>query len=299
LASLVLYYFNYFYIRYAYQCIGINEKGRGFNMENIENIILKPVGRVISSVEDPMEMPHGGLNAIVEVFPQYQDALLHIEKNSHIWVLAWFHKAPRNILRTRPFRVNQDLPEYGVFALRAFARPNPIAMSLAKLNKIENNYLYVEGLDAVGGTPVLDIKPYFERDTIFSPKTPYIKGSDREKREANLKKLALAHHQEDCPQLTLAVKMASVAEDHFGLLNSNDLNVKVTGSPCLGDCIQGISRARLSNPPRFTFIPSTEKSETVWTRAEQVLTINLKGAYNEKEFSSLADEELFFIKMIP
>lgn len=268
-------------------------------MENVENILIKPIGRVVASIEDPMEMPYGGQNAVVEVFPQYQDALLRIEKNSHIWVLAWFHKAPRDILRTRPIRVNPDLPEYGVFALRAFARPNPIAMSLARLNRVEGNRLFVEGLDAVGGTPVLDIKPYYEQDVIFSPKTPYVRGNDRKMREENLHKLAFAHHQEACRELTLAVRMAAIAEDHFGLLNTAALKVKVTGSLCLGDCIQGMSRARLANPPRFTFISSSEKSETVWSKAEQELTINLKKEYSKEELSSLTDEELFVVKMKP
>jgi len=263
----------------------------------MDDIVIKPVGRVISQIEDPMEMPLGGQAAIIEIFPEYKDALLRIEKNSHIWVLAWFHKAPRDMLKTKPLKVNPDLPEYGVFALRAFARPNPVAMCLARLKKVKDNFIHVEGLDAVGGTPVVDIKPYYENDIVFSPQTPYIKGKNRKMRQQLLKKQALVHHQEECSQLILAVKMAAIAEDYLGKLNSSDLVVNVTGSPCLGDCIQGLSRARLANPPRFTFNCSCLNSETVWNKGNQKLTIRLRREFSDDEIKSLSDEELFFVKI--
>jgi tRNA (Thr-GGU) A37 N-methylase len=59
--------------------------------------------------------------------------------------------------------------------LRAPARPNPLGLSLVRLEAREGNILRVSGLDAVDGTPILDIKSYFENDIIFSPLTPYIR----------------------------------------------------------------------------------------------------------------------------
>jgi tRNA-Thr(GGU) m(6)t(6)A37 methyltransferase TsaA len=261
----------------------------------MDDIIIKPIGRVISHLEDPSKMPLGGQEAIIEVFPEYEDALLRIEENSHIWVVAWFHKAPRDLLKTKPLKVNPDLPEYGVFALRAFARPNPVAMCLAKLKEVQGNYIYVKGLDAVGGTPVIDIKPYYENDIVSSPQTSYIKGKNRGMRIQLLKKHALVHHQEECLGLILAVKMAAIAEDYMGKLNSNKLFIKVIGSPCLGDCIQGVTRARLANPPRFSFKCSDEFSETVWIKENRRLTIKLKSGFNDQEINTLSDEELFCI----
>lgn len=261
----------------------------------MEEINLRPVAYVLSPVEEPSDMPLGGKDAIIELLPEYVEALQGLEKNSHIWILSWFHKAPRDLLKISPLKVNPDSPEYGVFALRAFARPNPIGLSLVRLERVEGNRIYVRGLDAIGGTPVLDIKPYFENDTIFSPLTPYIRGKSREMRQGMIRKHAFIHHGEECTDMLIGVRMAAIAEDRFGHLNSSDLMVHVQGSPCLADTIQGVSRARLANPPRFTYTNNDEVSETTWTKNNQTLIIRLKGTFNHDDIENLADEELFDI----
>lgn len=261
----------------------------------MNDINLSPVGYVLSPVEEPWDMPLGGKDAIIEVMPEYVEALQGLEENSNIWVLSWFHKAPRDMLKAKPGKVNPELPEYGVFALRSYARPNPIGLSLVKLERVDGHKVYVRGLDAVGGTPVLDIKPYFENDTIFSPLTPYIKGKSREMRQGMIRKHALVHHGEECLDMLIGVRMAAIAEDHFGQLNCSDLLVKVQGSPCLADTIQGVSRARFANPPRFTYINMDNGSETVWTKNSRTLTIRLKGVFSRDDIQNLADEELFDI----
>lgn len=261
----------------------------------MNDINLSPVGYVLSPVEEPWDMPLGGKDAIIEVMPEYVEALQGLEENSNIWVLSWFHKAPRDMLKAKPGKVNPELPEYGVFALRSYARPNPIGLSLVKLERVDGNKVYVRGLDAVGGTPVLDIKPYFENDTIFSPLTPYIKGKSREMRQGMIRKHALVHHGEECLDMLIGVRMAAIAEDHLGQLNCSDLLVKVQGSPCLADTIQGVSRARFANPPRFTYINMDNGSETVWTKNSRTLIIRLKGVFSRDDIHNLADEELFDI----
>ncbi|HBQ25050.1 MAG TPA: tRNA (N6-threonylcarbamoyladenosine(37)-N6)-methyltransferase TrmO, partial [Syntrophomonas sp.] len=137
--------------------------------------------------------------------------------------------------------------------------------------------------------------PYFENDTIFSPLTPYIKGKSREMRQGMIKKHAFIHHGEECIDMLVGVRMAAIAEDRFGHLNSSDLMVNVQGSPCLADTVQGVSRARLANPSRFTYINVENSSETIWTKNGQSLTIRLKGAFNHDELEKLADEDLFDI----
>jgi len=122
----------------------------------METITLYPIGYVVSPVSEVKDMPPGGVAAQIEVLPQYQPGLLRLEENSHIWVQTWFHQAQRDKLTAHP-RGNLHMPEYGVFAIRSPARPNPIALSLARLIRVENNKLYLERLDAVNGTPVLDI----------------------------------------------------------------------------------------------------------------------------------------------
>lgn len=262
----------------------------------MKELLINPIGKVISNTEDPNNMPLGGEQAAIEIYPQYQEALQGIEENSHIWVLAWFHKAERDWLKTVPMKVDPNLPEYGVFSLRAFNRPNPVGMCLARLEKVETNCLYVSGMDAIGGTPVIDIKPYYENDIIFSPQTPYIRGKSRQMREGFIFKHAMLHHQEDCRDLYLAVKMAAIAEDNLGKLNALDLKVEVKGSPCLGDCVQGITGARLANPSRFFFTALDGESETLWKKGEQSLLVKAKKKFSIQDIKNLADEDLFTIK---
>lgn len=261
----------------------------------MDDIIIKPVGQVLSDIEDPNKMPLGGGKAVVEIFPEYQEALKGIAENSHIWILAWFHKADRNLLKSVPMKVNTDLPEYGVFGLRAFNRPNPVGMCLARLEKVEERYLFVSGLDAVGGTPVIDIKPYYENDIVFSPMTPYIKGKNRQMRQGFAFKHALTHHQEECADLHMAVRMAAIAEDEMGKLNEADLKVQVTGSGCLADSIQGITGARLAHPARFSYTASADCMETVWKKGERLLKIRAYKAYSIQELKELEDRELFLV----
>ena len=89
--------------------------------------------------------------------------------------------------------------------------------------------------------------------------------------------------------------MAAIAEDYFGQLNSSDLMVKVQGSPCLADTIQGVSRARLANPPRFSYVNTDDRSETGWTKNGRVLTIVRKGVFSREDINNAADEDLFAI----
>ena len=77
---------------------------------------------------------------------------------SHIILLYWMDKSPRNLVRQVPS--HYGIPR-GTFALRSPARPNPIAMSVVKLLRIEGGTLSVVGLDCLDGTPLIDIKPYF------------------------------------------------------------------------------------------------------------------------------------------
>ena len=93
----------------------------------------------------------------VEVFPEFSEGLNDLAGFSHIYLLFHLHQIQQHFLVVIPSL--DDMPR-GVFSTRAPCRPNPIALSLVKLVQIENNFLYVEGLDVLEGTPLLDIKPY-------------------------------------------------------------------------------------------------------------------------------------------
>lgn len=94
----------------------------------------------------------------VELDPRFVDGLKDVESCSHLVLLYWMDKAPRNLVLQTPSHYGV---QRGTFALRSPARPNPIAMSVVKLHGIEGHRLSVAGLDCLDGTPLLDIKPYF------------------------------------------------------------------------------------------------------------------------------------------
>jgi tRNA-Thr(GGU) m(6)t(6)A37 methyltransferase TsaA len=90
--------------------------------------------------------------------PRWLAGLQGLETASHIVVLYWMDRARRDLVVQSPHHYAE---RRGTFALRSPVRPNPIAVSVARLVRIEGNKLFVVGLDCVDGTPLLDIKPYF------------------------------------------------------------------------------------------------------------------------------------------
>lgn len=132
-------------------------------------IALRPIGRV--ERDDADESLRGkelrGRPARVVVDPDVAAGLLGLEPGSDILVLCYFHRSARDVLQVHP-RGNPDNPLRGVFATRSPARPNPIAVTSARIEHIEGNVLHVVGLDALDGTPVVDIKSHAE-----SFDTPY------------------------------------------------------------------------------------------------------------------------------
>jgi tRNA-Thr(GGU) m(6)t(6)A37 methyltransferase TsaA len=94
----------------------------------------------------------------IEVDAPYAEGLRDIETVSHLIVLYFMDEAPRDILVQAP---NHYRKPHGAFALRSPARPNPIATSVVRLQRVEGTRLEVIGLDCRDGTPLVDLKPYF------------------------------------------------------------------------------------------------------------------------------------------
>ncbi|MGF1624902.1 MAG: tRNA (N6-threonylcarbamoyladenosine(37)-N6)-methyltransferase TrmO [Alphaproteobacteria bacterium] len=94
----------------------------------------------------------------IEVDDRYAAALRDLETASHLIVLYFMDRAPRDIAVQAPGHYRRP---HGAFALRSPARPNPIAVSVVRLLKVEGARLQVVGLDCFDGTPLIDIKPYF------------------------------------------------------------------------------------------------------------------------------------------
>ncbi len=104
--------------------------------------------------------------SFIEIAAEYLSGLKGIEEYSHLMIFFVFHKRRKSQLRIVP-EEREDMPEVGVFATNSFLRPNPLGMSVVKLKKINGAKLTITGLDALDGTPVIDIKPFsgFEYET--------------------------------------------------------------------------------------------------------------------------------------
>ena len=120
-----------------------------------------PIGVVRSPYKTVDEAPYQGreVEALseIKIYGKFSEALEGIERHSYLIVLYWAHQVDRN-------KTMRELTqkERGVFSTRSGKRPNPICLCLVELIKRKNNSLIVKWLDAVDGSPVLDIKPYFK-----------------------------------------------------------------------------------------------------------------------------------------
>jgi len=128
----------------------------------MKNLNLTPIGIIHSPFTETEGMPiqppgAKGVHGTVEIFKEYSDGLKDIEGFSHIILLFYFHKSEGFKLQVSPF-LEQDV--HGVFAVRAPRRPNPLGLSIVKLDRREGNLLYIDNPDIIDGTPLLDIKPY-------------------------------------------------------------------------------------------------------------------------------------------
>lgn len=127
---------------------------------------LRPIGFVRDPEGAATDRSGRGVSQIV-VNPELADGLDGIEDYSHVQVIYWLNRIPgseRYDLKQHPHRGRKDYPLVGVFALRCPGRPNPIGLSAAAVVRREANVLHVRGLDALDGSPVLDIKPYSLRN---------------------------------------------------------------------------------------------------------------------------------------
>ncbi|MFP4310466.1 MAG: tRNA (N6-threonylcarbamoyladenosine(37)-N6)-methyltransferase TrmO [Nitriliruptoraceae bacterium] len=124
--------------------------------------LLHPIGRVSSSLRDrelaPKQGGEGGPAAWLELDAEVTAGLDGLERGDELVVLTWLHLAERDVLRVHP-RGEEERPEQGVFATRSPSRPNPIGLHRVTLLAIEPGRLQVAPLEAIDGTPVLDLKP--------------------------------------------------------------------------------------------------------------------------------------------
>jgi len=127
-------------------------------------ITFQPIGIIHSPYTKLQDMPiqpsaARGVEGSIEVNKQYLPALSDLEGFSHIYLLYHFHLSKSFQQKVIPFLDHQLR---GLFATRAPKRPNPIGLSVVKLNRIVENLIHIENVDIINGTPLLDIKPYVQ-----------------------------------------------------------------------------------------------------------------------------------------
>lgn len=123
---------------------------------------LRPIAHVRSPLRSRADAPRqgneGAPEAWIEVEPHVVAGLEGLSAGDEIVLLTWFHESSRDVLVTRP-RNDPSLPMAGVFATRSPDRPNPIGLHRVRIHEIAGNRLRVGPLEAIDGTPIVDIKP--------------------------------------------------------------------------------------------------------------------------------------------
>ncbi len=214
-----------------------------------EEFAVRTIGIVRSEVRERRDMPPFGAPASIELLPEYSGGLLHLDKHSHIWVLAWLEQAERDVLQVTPRGVREPTPEtlHGVFAVRSPARPNPIGLTAARILRTRDARIEVDALDFVDGTPVVDLKPYFaNHDLIFSAtNAPIGKPVSREALRDSLRRQAERFHGETCADLLWAVSaVEQFRAERFDLGEPERWQVTAPlHRPCIVDALMGMTRA--------------------------------------------------------
>ena len=131
----------------------------------MERVIYQPIGIIRTKFTKKEDTPIQGIFAQdargeVEVFPEYTEGLKDIDGFSHLILIYHFHLSEGYSLVAKPFLSDE---EKGVFSIRHFKRPNPIGLSIVRLDQVKGNILEISEVDIIDGTPLLDIKPYVDQ----------------------------------------------------------------------------------------------------------------------------------------
>jgi tRNA-Thr(GGU) m(6)t(6)A37 methyltransferase TsaA len=128
----------------------------------VQTYELKPIGRVRSTLTDrgaaPKQGDEGAPPARIVVRPELAEAMADLTAGMTVIVLTWLHEGDRGVLSVHP-RDDVSRPRTGVFSTRSPDRPNPVGLHVVTIAGVEGTTLDVRDLEAIDGTPVIDIKP--------------------------------------------------------------------------------------------------------------------------------------------
>lgn len=137
-------------------------------------ITVVPLGRVRSPLTDPAAAPkqgdEGAPDAWLDFVPAVWDAMRDIEVGDRLIVVTWLDRAQRDVQRVHP-RDDPGNPETGVFSTRSQDRPNPIGLHPVEVVALDGLRVRVRNLEAVDGTPILDVKPVLAGDQLAPPES--------------------------------------------------------------------------------------------------------------------------------
>ena len=123
---------------------------------------LRPIGHVRSPLTDPATAPkqgsEGAPDAWLVLDPEVAEGARDLTVGADVFVLTWLHRARRDVLAVHP-RDDPRTPETGVFSTRSQDRPNPIGLHRVTIAAIDGPRVLAQGLEAVDGTPIVDVKP--------------------------------------------------------------------------------------------------------------------------------------------
>jgi tRNA (adenine37-N6)-methyltransferase len=133
-------------------------------MCNAMNINISPIGFVKNKRENPIDDQWSSVVSTIELLPHIpQESLLHIDQFSHLEIVYYFHQADLHQIKfTAHPRGNPFYPSVGIYAQRKKERPNAIGLSTVELIQLKGRTIRVKNLDAIDGTPVIDIKPVYK-----------------------------------------------------------------------------------------------------------------------------------------
>ena len=151
-------------------------RGKPEPFPDLPDVTLRPIGYVRSRVKETRPDGWDDVESEIVLRPELEPMLLNLADYSHVIVLFWPHQVPDDVRGSKPQLHPRDDTQYplmGIFATRSQIRPNPILTSPVRLLEVKGNVLRVRGLDAIDGTPVLDIKPYLpHHDSIPDARVP-------------------------------------------------------------------------------------------------------------------------------
>lgn len=207
---------------------------------------IKPIGVIRSPYKDMDQAPYQGSFSKeiceIEIFSEFEEGLKDIETCTHLIVLYWLDRAKRDLLLARPPHDNRI---HGVFATRSPNRPNPIGFAVVELLERKGRLLRVRGLDALDGTPVVDIKPYFPAiDSVSDARIGWFEEAKPEMKLRRLLLKAKEFHGHICPFVAIGIRMSVLAMEKLGIEENKmasvgeDILAIVECNNCLADGVQ-------------------------------------------------------------